>query len=116
MRHHPVKAEISLRGLPTNASLEIILRAIFNCKHFISQLDRGIHATFLPDFFKVFFAIPAFQRHPSLAFQAPRLAARADYQAIAERDRSGLDQVAAEAIHVLTGNCQCFTNRSQSLF
>jgi len=49
MRHHPVKAEISLRGLPTNASLEIILRAIFNCKHFVPQLDRGIHAALLPD-------------------------------------------------------------------
>jgi len=59
MRHHPVLAGFSLRGLPTNASLGIILSAFFYCKHFIPQLDRGIHAPFLPDFFKVFFAIPA---------------------------------------------------------
>jgi len=100
MRHHPVLAGFSLRGLPTNASLGIILSAFFYCKHFIPKLDRGIHAPFLPDFFYVFFPIPALQRHPRLAFQAPRLAARADYPAIAERDWSCFDQVAAEAIHV----------------
>ena len=74
MRRHPVKAGFSLRGLPTNASLEIILRAIFNCKHFIPQLDRGIHPPFLPDFFKVFFPIPPFEDGPGFALHAPRLA------------------------------------------
>jgi len=59
MRHHPVLAGFSLRGLPTNASLGIILSALFYCKHFIPQLDRGVHASPLPDFFYVFFAIPA---------------------------------------------------------
>ena len=76
------------------------MSALFYCKHFIPQLDRGVHAAPLPDFFEIFFAIAAFQRHPSLAFQAPRLAAQADYPAIAERDWRGLDQVATEAIHV----------------
>ena len=75
MRRHPVKAGFSLRGLPTNASLEIILRAIFNCKHFVSQLDRGIHAPFLPDLFKVFFPIPPLENGPGFALQAPCLAA-----------------------------------------
>jgi hypothetical protein len=51
MRHHPVLAGFSLRGLPTNASLGIILSALFYCKHFIPQLNRGIHASFLSDFF-----------------------------------------------------------------
>jgi hypothetical protein len=68
MRHHPVLAGFSLRGLPTNASLGIILSALFYCKHFIPQLDRGVHASFLSDFFEIFFAIAAFQRHPRLAF------------------------------------------------
>ena len=67
MRRHPVKAGFSLRGLPTNASLEIILLTLFNCKHFIPQLDRGIHAPFLPDFFKVFFPIPPLEDGPGLA-------------------------------------------------
>jgi len=78
MRHHPVLAGFSLRGLPTNASLEIILRAIFNCKHFVPQLDRGIHTPFLPDFFKIFFSIPPLEDCPGFALQAPRLAARTD--------------------------------------
>jgi len=99
MRRHPVKAGFSLRGLPTNASLRIILLTLFNCKHFVSQLDRGIHAPFLPDFFEVFFSIPPFEDGPGLALQAPRLAARTDYPAIAECDRRGLDVIAAKAIH-----------------
>ena len=67
MRRHPVKAGFSLRGLPTNASLEIILLTLFNCKHFIPQLDRGIYPSFLPNLFKVFFPIPPLENCPGFA-------------------------------------------------
>ena len=40
---------------------KIILPSIFNCKHFVPQLDRGIHSTFLPDLFEVFFPILALE-------------------------------------------------------